>query len=160
MTNNNGVMTATELPWFLVKGGNLLVREVSVRLLLLALLEDQGQPNKTPRFLSKFTIRITSIIWAPPKKKINHAPMSDFHSLSTYVDSTKFKSYFPRQLHHLPACISGFFGEKKTSSVLFLPPTTKMIHMLIPCHWLVVALLSAVRFRHRTPSYDSRRSRC
>ncbi len=29
---------ATESPWFLVKGENLLVREVSFRLLLLALL--------------------------------------------------------------------------------------------------------------------------
>jgi hypothetical protein len=47
MDNNNNIITATELPWFLVKGENLLVREVRVRLLLLALLEDQGQTNIT-----------------------------------------------------------------------------------------------------------------
>jgi hypothetical protein len=39
-------MMAMEWPWFLVKGENLLVREVSVRLPLLALLEDQGQTNR------------------------------------------------------------------------------------------------------------------
>ncbi len=44
--DNNGVNTPTESPWLLVKGKNLLVREVSVRLLLLTLLEDQGQTNK------------------------------------------------------------------------------------------------------------------
>jgi hypothetical protein len=38
--NDDGINSATESPWFLVKGKNLLVREVSVRLLLLALLED------------------------------------------------------------------------------------------------------------------------
>ncbi len=43
--NNDGVMTATESIWFLLKGKNLLVREVCVRLLLHALLEDQGQTN-------------------------------------------------------------------------------------------------------------------
>ncbi len=38
--------TATESPWCLVKGENLMVREVSSSfLLLLALLEDQGQTN-------------------------------------------------------------------------------------------------------------------
>jgi hypothetical protein len=46
LAKNNGIITATEYPWFLVKGKNLLVREVSVRLLLLALLEDQEQTNK------------------------------------------------------------------------------------------------------------------
>ncbi len=44
--NNNGIITAAESPWFLVKGKNILVREVSIRLLLLALLEDQGQTNR------------------------------------------------------------------------------------------------------------------
>jgi hypothetical protein len=33
--------------------------------------------------------------------------------------------------HHLPARILGFFGGKKTSSVIFLPPTTKTPHALI-----------------------------
>jgi hypothetical protein len=46
MANNDGVMTAAESPWFLAKGENLPVREVSVRFLLLALLEDQGQTNR------------------------------------------------------------------------------------------------------------------
>ncbi len=32
--------------------------------------------------------------------QINRSPMSNFHSLSTYVDHTNFKSYFPRQLGH------------------------------------------------------------
>jgi hypothetical protein len=50
MANNNGVMMGMESPWFLVKGKNLLVREVSARLLLLALLEDQGQTNNTPPY--------------------------------------------------------------------------------------------------------------
>ncbi len=36
--NNDGVIVATESPWFLVRGENLLVREVSFRLLQLALL--------------------------------------------------------------------------------------------------------------------------
>jgi hypothetical protein len=45
MANNDGAMTATESPRFLVKGKNLLVREVNISLLLLALLEDQGQTN-------------------------------------------------------------------------------------------------------------------
>jgi hypothetical protein len=38
MDNNDGVITATESPWFLVRGKNLLVREVSFRLLQLTLL--------------------------------------------------------------------------------------------------------------------------
>ncbi len=47
--NNNNIIMATVSPWFLVKGKNLLVREVSIRLLLLALLEDQGQTNRVLR---------------------------------------------------------------------------------------------------------------
>ncbi len=34
------------------------------------------------------------------KNRLNRAPMSNFHSLSTYVDHTNYKSYFPRQLGH------------------------------------------------------------
>ncbi len=34
------------------------------------------------------------------KNQMKCAPMSDFKSLSTYVDCTNFKSYFPRQLGH------------------------------------------------------------
>jgi hypothetical protein len=36
---------ATAPPWFLVKGKKSSGEEVSIRLLLLALLEDQGQTN-------------------------------------------------------------------------------------------------------------------
>ncbi len=36
------------------------------------------------------------IVWVRQKKHINRRPMSNFHSLSTYVDCTNFKSYFPR----------------------------------------------------------------
>jgi hypothetical protein len=32
--------------------------------------------------------------------QMRRAPMSDVHSLSTYVDCTNFKSYFPRQMGH------------------------------------------------------------
>ncbi len=34
------------------------------------------------------------------KNQMKRAPMSNFHSLSTYVDCTNFKSYFPRLLGH------------------------------------------------------------
>jgi hypothetical protein len=44
---------ATESPWILVKSKNLLVREVSFSLLLLALLEDQGQTNNSPLTTNK-----------------------------------------------------------------------------------------------------------
>jgi hypothetical protein len=40
---------ATAPPWFLVKGKKPSGEEVSVRLLLLALLEDQGQTNNRPQ---------------------------------------------------------------------------------------------------------------
>ncbi len=35
------------------------------------------------------------------------------------------------EAHHLPALILGFFCGKKTSSVLFPPPTSKTPHALI-----------------------------
>ncbi len=44
-------------PWILVKGENLLVREVSASLLLLALLMDQGQTNKSPNSIQQNRIR-------------------------------------------------------------------------------------------------------
>ncbi len=34
------------------------------------------------------------------KNQMKRVPMSDFHSLSTYVDHTNYKSCFPRQLRH------------------------------------------------------------
>ncbi len=50
------------------------------------------------------------------KNQINRAPMSDFHSLSTYVDRINFKSYFPRQLGHsyflFPRVFYDFFSLK------------------------------------------------
>ncbi len=40
--------------------------------------------------------------------------------------------------HYLPACILGFFGGKKSSSVLFLPPATKTPHALIRSIYLAM----------------------
>ncbi len=45
---------------------------------------------------------------AAKKNQMKRAPMSNFHSLSTYVDHTNFKSYFPRQLGHF-FCSHVFF---------------------------------------------------
>ncbi len=44
---------ATESPWFLVKSENLLVREVSFRLLLLALLNGPRTDQHTTYTISK-----------------------------------------------------------------------------------------------------------
>ena len=46
--NNGGVITATESPWFLVKGKNLLVREVNFSLLQLALLNRPRTDQQLP----------------------------------------------------------------------------------------------------------------
>ncbi len=53
LDNHNGIMKATESPWFLVRASNLMVREVSIRLLLLALLsgprtDQQGAKGSFP----------------------------------------------------------------------------------------------------------------
>jgi hypothetical protein len=58
---------ATESPWFLVKGENLLVREVSFRLLLLALLKG---PRTDQQIAQKFWLnhRRSSYILAKPRR--------------------------------------------------------------------------------------------
>ena len=50
------------------------------------------------------------------KNQMKLAPMSNFHSLSAYVDGTNFKSYFPGQLGHsyflFPRVFYDFFSLK------------------------------------------------
>jgi hypothetical protein len=38
---------------------------------------------------------------------------------------------FLQPMHHLPALIYGFFGEKKIIKFLFPPPRKKTLHVLI-----------------------------
>ncbi len=55
-------------PWFLVKGKKLSGEEVSVRLLLLALLEDQGQTNNLSLLHSDSSVAQTRLDDTPAPK--------------------------------------------------------------------------------------------
>jgi hypothetical protein len=51
-------------------------------------------------FLLSLALLCLYCLGAAKKNQINHAPMCNFHSLSTYLVRTNFKIYFPRQLGH------------------------------------------------------------
>jgi hypothetical protein len=70
-------------------------------------------------------------------KELSECPPTVFH-LQQPPDITTNVVSEANPGHHLPGLILNFFGKKITTSVLFLPPTTKTPHALIHSIYLAM----------------------